>query len=595
MKRLLYSALIAVSIMLTTSCEENESTLVSEEFADATYVCSILYNIQSSPYISKGTMASFMDLSHNPQSHSWELLNEGCYFLDTDKINSEMEDFTPYILSDVGSSCSDELVSVLFEEPGTKVVRLSNEFYKYVSYTGITQGEEVVTEAVWNEEKYIWEFTHDITFYVLDDISYGIEVYDWEGELVTSVGVDEFPSTEDRDSWKAIDVPVDNTLTYKLVDVTGDPTTSSWTLNLASGGGGTGDTEGYVASYSDIGDQVNAGYVNVIRNNDNVSNYYLQTPAANLTKFIPLKITVTAPTSDLISSTQITSLSGSNQIELYVGTDLAQAGDPSNFTISIMHDGSPVSISVTDVAIKSGDLKSLVITMSDKIYVDDDSISLSYTAPTNSDSAVIDNFGRELTSFSSYAIEPSASNLIKDSCLSMYDFEEDGTGTSKENNFANGDGVYYFSLSTTRSYTGMQSARVHLDDAALSKYIAWYIGYQTNDDNAALVDLSTDCDYIVRLQIYLEEAFTSGYQPQIRMRDPWGAFTFVSIPVADLSLGEWHEIDLTIPVASATTNTGAVDSFSTGLALFFPNPNATINAEAYIDGIEVYRADAFGR
>ncbi|MFI3280914.1 MAG: hypothetical protein R3Y44_02960, partial [Rikenellaceae bacterium] len=112
MKRLLYSALVALILMLNTSCEENEGVLTSGEFADATYVCSILYNIQSTPYIAKGTMASFMDLSHNYESHYWELLDEGCYFLDTDNINSEMDDYTPYILWDYGTLCNDELVSV---------------------------------------------------------------------------------------------------------------------------------------------------------------------------------------------------------------------------------------------------------------------------------------------------------------------------------------------------------------------------------------------------------------------------------------------------------------------------------------------------
>ncbi|MFR9577125.1 MAG: hypothetical protein SNI54_07865 [Rikenellaceae bacterium] len=596
MKRLLYSALFAICLMLTTSCEENESTLISEEFADATYVCSILYNIQSTPYIAKGTMASFMDLSHNPDSHTWELLDEGCYFLDTNEINSEMDDYTPYILADYGSSCSDELVSVLFAEAGTKVIRLYNEFYKYVSYTGITQGSEYTTEAVWNEEKYIWEFIEDITFYVLDDLSFGLEVYDQDGTKLAAVGTDEFPSTEDRDSWPTVNVPVDNELTYVIVDATGEPTSTTWTLNLASGGGGTGGTESYTAAYTNIGTSVNAGNVQLTRNNDNYSNYYLQRPVANLTKSIPLKITVVAPTSDLISTSQITSLSGSNQIELYVGTDLAKAGDPSNFSISASHDGSPLSISVTDVAIKSSDIKSLTLTLSDKIYVDDSNITLSYTAPSDSSMAVVDNFDRELASFSSYAVSPEASNLIEDFALSMHDFEEDGTGTTKTN-VENADGIYTLTRSTTRYTSGTQSLRIHADEIEITKSLAWYIGYQANDDTAALLDLSTDCDYIVKLQVYIETAFPSGFTPRIRVRTPWVStnFTFVDIPVTDLALNQWHELNLTVPVASYSGGTGTYDSFSTGIAITFYNPSTTVSAEAYIDAIEVYRSDAFGR
>ncbi len=595
MKRLLYSALVALTLMLSTSCEENESSLISEEFADATYVCSILYNIQSTPYIAKGTMASFMDLSHNYESHSWELLDEGCYFLDTDNINSEMEDYTPYILWDYGTLSNDELVSVLFDEPGTKRVRLYNEFYKKVSYTGISQGAEYTTEAVWNEEKYIWEFIEDVTFYVLDDLSFGFEIYDQAGNKLASVDADEFPSTEDRDSWPTVNVPVDNTLTYVLTDVAGEPTSTTWSLNLASGDGGTGDTESYTTAYTQIGEGVNAGTVKLVRNNDNYSNYYLQRPVANLSKSIPLKITVVAPTSDLVSTSQIKSLSGSNQIELYVGTDLAEAGDPSNFSLSAYHDGAALGITVTDVAIKSSDIKSLTLTLSDKIYLDDSNITLSYTAPS-AGSPVVDTFGRALSSFSSFAISPEASNLIEDFALSMHDFEEDGTGTTKTN-VENGDGIYTLTRSTTRCTSGTQSLRIHVNETSITKSLAWYIGYQANDDTAALLDLSTDCDYIIKLQVYVETAFPSGFSPRIRMRTPWIStnFTFVDVPVTDLALNQWHELTLTVPVSSYSGGTGTYESFSTGLAITFYNPNATISAEAYIDNIEVYRSDAFGR
>lgn len=595
MKRLLYSALVALILMLNTSCEENEGVLTSGEFADATYVCSILYNIQSTPYIAKGTMASFMDLSHNYESHYWELLDEGCYFLDTDNINSEMDDYTPYILWDYGTLCNDELVSVLFDEPGTKRVRLYNEFYKYVSYTGINQGTEYTTEAVWNEEKYIWEFVEDITFYVLDDLSFGFEVYDQAGNKLADVAADEFPSTEDRDSWPTVNVPVDNTLTYVLTDVAGEPTSTTWSLNLASGDGGTGGTESYTAAYTQIGEGVNAGTVKLVRNNDNYSNYYLQRPVANLSKSIPLKVTVIAPTTDLVSTSQITSLSGSNQIELYVGTDLAEAGDPSNFSISAYHNGAALDISVTGATIKSSDIKSLTLTLSDKIYNDDSNIALNYTAPS-AGSPVVDNFGRELSSFSSYGVSPEVSNLIEDFALSMHDFEEDGTGTTKTN-VANADGDYILTRSTTRCTSGTQSLRVYAYDTEVTKSLAWYIGYQANDDTAALLDLSTDCDYIIKLSVYIETAFPSGFTPRIRMRTPWVStnFTFVDLPVTDLATGQWHELTLTVPVASYSGGTGTYETFSTGIAVTFYNPSASVTTDAYIDNIEVYRSDAFGR
>ncbi len=196
---------------------------------------------------------------------------------------------------------------------------------------------------------------------------------------------------------------------------------------------------------------------------------------------------------DYVVVSESTATSNDNTITLTFDSEITEIGEASDFSVSVSNDGSTVDgISVSSIAIDADNSNNLIITLSDKIYNDDD-VKLSYGG---SSVACLDGL---LDNFVDREIEAVGTTIVQSDYHTMYSFD-DGNGYNTQNTKVKG-----WELSTEQYYNGTTSA--HFDGANLgitnstAVAVAYYIGSSSNN---GLSGISTGKSYVVRFMIYFD-------------------------------------------------------------------------------------------
>lgn len=197
------------------SCEKEY--IEPNQFSDVSWYSTQFRNTAGHLF-STNQYASFVDLSRGAVNHKWELLDEGCYYLNG-PITSNDSVYDNFIAGDSKTS-EDKTIHVLFKTPGIKRVRLYNEFTEPVVFNGWD-----TVHAVQVGDKWVIDTSFVVDVY--DTIVPKYKVFDPSGNEITLV--------EDADSskWVTIEIEAGQSLTYVDMSTQGRPNDRTW---LCDGG-----------------------------------------------------------------------------------------------------------------------------------------------------------------------------------------------------------------------------------------------------------------------------------------------------------------------------------------------------------------------
>lgn len=311
-KKIIYTSL-ALTGLLISGCGENESLFVPNNFSDIAFINTQVVNQWSTHILEKGNPISFMDLSHNALSHSWTI-DEGCCFI-KGEFNKADTVFEQFIIPDAGKVSNENIVHVLFQEPGTKTVRLTNTFRDKVIYDGLSEAGQnqqtfpgdPVKESFFDEEKGVWVFDTLMHFKILDYVTADITMSRNNEELL-KVSRDEEYLVANSSAWDKLSIEVGEELTISA-DIYGEPDENFWKLNTGLAEIETKKeiinedpkiirmTSVFQAAKISEG---NLGYLSMERKSKEEGVKEPDKPASKQSKYIPLKVNIIAPTTPFV-------------------------------------------------------------------------------------------------------------------------------------------------------------------------------------------------------------------------------------------------------------------------------------------------------
>lgn len=311
-KNIIYTSL-ALTGLLISGCSENESLFVPNDFSDIAFINTQVVNKWSTHILEKGIPISFMDLSQNALSHSWTI-DDGCCFI-KGEFNKADTVFEQFIIPDAGKVSNENIVHVLFQEPGTKTVRLTNTFRDKVVYDGLSEAGQKqqtfpgdpVKESFFDEEKGVWVFDTLMHFKILDYVTADITMSRNNEELL-KVSRDEEYLVANSSAWDKLSIEVGEELTISA-DIYGEPDENFWKLNTGLAEIETKKeiinedpkiirmTSVFQAAKISEG---NLGYLSMERKSKEEGVKEPDKPASKQSKYIPLKVNIIAPTTPFV-------------------------------------------------------------------------------------------------------------------------------------------------------------------------------------------------------------------------------------------------------------------------------------------------------
>jgi len=553
MKKLLYTAAVLILISLT-GCSENDTLLITNDSSDVSFINTKIKDQWQTNVITKNTPIFFYDLSQNALSHSWTI-SEGCNYME--KFDRTDTDYISHIISDAEKTSTDYDIYVLFQEPGTRTVRLYNTFADSVYYNGLNAEDELIKRfpgsankaSVYDENLGVWVFDTTMIFKVLDDVGADIKVNDNSGKEIVTVTRDEYPDVEESSSWTKTSLGVGEIMTISA-NIYGEADSIAWKINnnfiLADGSKEEIDTiqvdplvTKHTMTYqaTTMSENQLLGSLLVIRSDGGDGGDALW-PADQAHIHIPLVATVTAPTNALeMSSINLTDF---NSLTVNIPIILQDLEDNIKDAFTVKIDNSSKNISDMDIPVEkvelSSDKNSVILTLSSKVYTDDE-ITVNYD---NTVSAIKGQYDRTLESFSTSDI----SNMILGSSIGDPDqlgFEGVASGkTLKLNNvktwwLKDYPGINY---SQEEAHSGMQSMKYDKDQISNTS-LTELLGMTTN-----ISLLGDEGNY--KIKVYIKKMancaaskisfdfFNKSLTPQV--------FAETTLDISSIQEDEWVEI-----------------------------------------------------
>ncbi|MFR9581462.1 MAG: hypothetical protein SNH01_07580 [Rikenellaceae bacterium] len=610
MKRIL-NIIIATTVLFAVSCEKNELTFQANEFSDVSVINSHIVDEFGSVYIDVGSAVNFMDLSVGATSHVWEI-SENTNFL-TGSYSLEDSDFSANIVEGETTS-KDITIGVLFPEPGAASVRLFNLFKDPVSFFCYEGANEVTINSEWSDEYGANVFDYSTNLIVVDSVRVGYTVYDWNGDEIMNIGLDDWAeTTASSDTWQTVDVPAGKGLTFRVSDEcdasrydgiswavsNGDPIVSP---SLTS--------KEFTATYSTTtSSYVNAGSLTLSRATGSNSNFKLT--ASSRRKVIPLRIKVIEPT-DVFTVTSATSVSGENFVTIPLGVPVSNMLSRSvasevlnavDFTITGTNIyGEPLSMTVDSVEFDSTDdedvdtsvesyYTQIIVTFSDAVYADDKTLKLSY----NGDS-IVDMYGRTLQPFD-IDFTPEVVSYTADWADDLYSFEDSGEYNSQSTHKA-------FALSEEVAAVGSTSLHYSKDNFDLygpdaMGSTATLIYYMGSSATRTPITFITGETYVCYFNVYFREGLDDETL-RLRVKTPSSTASFNITFEFDTNdsrnWNKWHAVEVEMDM-SGSTFTDIGDSFDSYMSILFTNNYGLDIPETdfFVDNFSVYNKNKIYR
>ncbi len=559
----LYKLLLAVALLSTcVACEKNDGAYEINSFSDYSIISSSASTYSSDSYyastfyLSIGSTLEIMDLSQGSYNHFWEI-NECAKYL-YPNYDSGTTDYTPYIIPDQSSSTTDTKIYLLMDKAGEATIRLYNEFDEYVSYNPApTNSNSPIYESVYNESTGRWVVDDTFTYYVLDNAGLDLSLYK-SGEYLCSVDRYDERTDDDTSTWESITIEAGESITYSVDELYGEPEDLKFSMN-----GGTVTDNGWAGvevTYLSVG-EYEAGSFTIKRTTS-----YPNAPASSTTMTIPVMVNVVTPSGDLEVSDSSIEITDENTISITLPINIASySGAQNYFSITATDkDGAPIYTSVSSVAVKSANKSTLLLTLSEPLYTDDN-VYLSYTG--GSAGVVTDDYGRSLQNFSqsiSYA------TVLSDPD-GFFSFE------SGESAWSETSGNNFWSISSTMSNGGSRSLHLNVPEAGnLASNPSTY----SPDATAPMASFVAGVDYTLSFDLYVVNE--TGYSLKtLTLGGVTNNVTTANLASYTAAKGVWYRMEFTL--TASTTTTEAVQ--------FTINAHNTAIGECYIDNLTIEKGD----
>ena len=584
-KNIIYTSL-ALTGLLISGCGENESLFVPNDFSDIAFINTQVVNQWSTHILEKGNPISFMDLSQNALSHSWTI-DEGCCFI-KGEFNKADTVFEQFIIPDAGKVSNENIVHVLFQEPGTKTVRLTNTFRDKVVYDGLSEAGQnqqtfpgdPVKESFFDEEKGVWVFDTLMHFKILDYVTADITMSRNNEELL-KVSRDEEHLVANSSAWDKLSIEVGEELTISA-DIYGEPDENFWKLNT-----GLAEIETKkeiinedpkiirmtsVFQAAKIA-QGNFGYLSMERKSKEEGVKEPDKPASKQSKYIPLMVNIIAPTTPfVVEECKVVDM---QTIQLSFKSTLKIAEDKLQEYLgcfTVISDEYNVEISELTLNETSN---AFILNLESTVYQDSD-IKVSYTG--NSANPIVDIYGRKLQDM--VDVKPEYFDpVITDPVIRGFE------GEIKNDKSLFGWFLQHFpvySVCADFAYSGNRSLLYDSSKAVAGTNYGNGVQCQTAADDSELNGPAGD--YIVEGWIYIKD---KGTLSKINF-----VFQFPSgriLQEAELNLGD-KETDKWIKVSAKYRFAEPLVPGKSKLNILFPTINGTPQKGIiYIDDIKMYR------
>lgn len=349
----------------------------------------------------------FFDVSQGQKSREWTIPTSAKY------LTTEFEEgdtiYTPFIIPNVGTVSTDELVNVYFPEAGEFEVELKTVFDEPVTYNRTFEVDgEIITKSITSTMV-------DTIFKVkvFPDPVPSCKVYrqnfvtnpeDPTGPTIPDetnpysevllVAEEDQPSIENIDTWQEISIEAGEKLMFEDLSTVGEVDAVRWTTN--GGKPEVSAKETIEVAYNKLteGDAFYTAHFMSRRTKD-------AGPVKDIAKLIPLKIKVLPSTKPFkyssglkVSASGVIQFPVSGEVELYEGQE-------DKFTVQVINAdaGYNQNIAVSSVALNADDATIIELTLAEPVY-NTDTFTISYTDSNADDTdGIISVDGRSLESF----------------------------------------------------------------------------------------------------------------------------------------------------------------------------------------------------
>ncbi|UZO82209.1 hypothetical protein NBT05_06970 [Aquimarina sp. ERC-38] len=429
--------LVAVALVLIFGCDSEEYEAPFGDFSALAWITT--EGTETSDYITAvNEYVGFRDVSQNAIEHTWRY-PAGTRILRND-FNQNDTIYTNFISGSGPAATGNNLLNLLFVEPGVKEIVLRNVFNDSVR-------ESVPVEGKWVVEK-------TFTVNVLDEVSPSFQVLKGS-DVVLEVSESDMPLLTDSASWPTVTVEAGEQLTYVDRTTVGAPDNRTWTFN--GGSIATSNRESENVQYRNLG-TFQAGSI-LSRRAD------ITKPAGEATKLIPLTIEVVPSSQPLTidgaiteNESEVLSFKVSGQLKTIVNEE-------NNFTVNVTNtvSGFNETIPVASVTINPDDASQIDLVLSAPIFNSDD-ITVSYTS-----GAIQSEDSRILASFDAIPVVMNFRGEMNIEGFTGYEVAWSGSGNqfrkantegyfAQQNGRSNAGPLYYF-RDTSMAFEGNSSMK----------------------------------------------------------------------------------------------------------------------------------------
>lgn len=553
-KIILYSALSLV--LATVGCEDEYEA--PDTLCDVTWIVNQIPS--SSMERNQGDFMSILDCSINPSSHMWSIEEGNCI------LNSGFDDdseLTDYINAEKTAALetTDELINVLFNNPGTNKIRLYNTFEEKVTWNG-----SVPLTSYYDEEIDKWVIDTCLEVYVFEIIEPAAAVYkviteEIDGEtistdsLILEMGTGEnyvAYELEDSASWKEISLMAGESLKVVDISTTGEATGRAWSF-----------AGGSISSSSDSIATVYFYSLGNFRVHGLTGSRSWPNPVLSVRNNIPLRITVGKSTLPFTASaTSGASEQSDETIYLPLSGQIGSVplGAEADFTVHVSNttSGYDADIAVKSISKNSSDATQLAIVLTEAIYNSDD-ITISYKGASSPELQILSSDERVLEPFSDVEVSMyMGTSILSSTCDVSMDFEtEDGTNPSYGWWASN---VLYWYRSTDYFYGG--SASVCVKGTDMNTGGSWM---------QATIGTIPAGSYFFRCSFFVTSSntsFDSGGGLRLTLKTPW---LFKEFDMSSVTKDTWVTLDTDTytTTAEVTSETLIAKVFYDGATHFY--------------------------
>ncbi len=394
-KKIIYSALALALMTSVVGCQDDEY-VAPDSFCDVAWTINQTAATEWSR--NQGDWAGFLDMSVGATSHIWEI-EKGNQFLISYKYNNkdnEDFDFTPFIKTEniketeMGLSTTDLQVNVLFNNPGTSIVRLRNVFPESVTWAGSNPITSYYDE---NEKGWVLDTMLEMTVY--PKIAPAFSIYKDAActELVLDVPADFEVDSLDSSTWKKVTIEAAESLYYVDKTTDGSPGEIAWYFPGASAATRNSKDSVAMATYYSMGEFEGAKFTGSRKAPDAV---------ASVTKYVPLVVEVIKSTQPF-AKTATPSIDGTT-ITVNVTGELASIGSlaKEDFTVYVTNEDAGITLDPSLLTVAGVDIASDPTQLSLSVtgeYYNSDKIYVEYKGSTSKDDAIVSVDERTLSAF----------------------------------------------------------------------------------------------------------------------------------------------------------------------------------------------------